>query len=285
MRTRGVVWNRSRGKETRIGIAVAAIILLTSAALSLLVPVASAATFPVCSLEDRMEMYITFNPADAPSGAFTVAGCTYPFGYAVEIWFRVGSNPGLGNPIAGLPTTADPLVLQSGWTDGHFHETLVLPADAPNRVLVNSMLITPYRAPVGYYYETDFLVRAPNFVPSGGNEAYTQKAPGHKTPQVAVAWAPAGSSPGAFTFLGTTDANGAHVRVWFEDAGNGSAIGGMYSSAAPWLGSLANTRFFLSFIIPADLTIDLTRPNITIKMLVLETGTTIAYTIWVHRMV
>ena len=83
----------------------------------------------------------------------------------------------------------------------------------------------------------------------------------------------------------TTDANGAHVRVWFEDAGNGSAIGGMYSSAAPWLGSLANTRFFLSFIIPADLTIDLTRPNITIKMLVLETGTTIAYTIWVHRMV
>src|SRR2546426_2587034 len=121
---------RLQGMRPR-ALAAAAILLLT--ALALVAPPASGATFPRCSTDIRLQLYVTFNDASSESGAFTVAGCTYPFGYAVEIWFRVGSNPGLGDPIAGLPTTSVPLVLQSRWTDGHFHKTLTLPADSPDR--------------------------------------------------------------------------------------------------------------------------------------------------------
>ncbi len=273
---------RSPGRLAAVGCVAA---LLSVLALALLATPASSAVFPVCSLSTRLQVYITFNDASASPGAFTVAGCAYPFGYAVYIWFVSGSRPRFGDPIVGLPSTGAPLLLQSRFTDGHFHRTLVVPADAPDEIFAGSLLLTPYGAPTGYYYEASFAVRDPAFVPPSPEEAYSAKAPSHRDAAASVAWAREGAPAGAFTFFGTIDANGGHVRVWFEDAMNGSAIPGLYSLDAPWTGKLGNSRFALGFVLPGDLPIDGTQPNVRVRLQVLETGTVLEQTIWVHRTV
>lgn len=274
---------RPRG-EVRLGVFGISVAIMLVVLWGFAPAEAAVQTFPVCDGAHPLQVYVTYNDASAPSGAFTIAGCTFPYGFRARTWFVAGSNPGYGKPIRGLPSTADPLELTSRYTDGHFHQTLVLPSGAPDLILVRTLLSDVYGVSQGYYYDTQFAVRDPNFVEPSPFESYAAKSPGRRSASVGSAWAREGAPAGTVTIVGTLDTSAAHLRLWFE-ATNGSDVPGMYRHGAPWIGKATSGRFAFSYVVPADLPLDFTRPNLVVKVLILETGTTVAHTLWIHRAV
>ncbi len=209
---------------------------------------------------------------DSPGGVFGVAGCAYPWGSQVLVYFTDGQ----GNPVPGLPSQASPTMVMSRTTDGHFHQSFQTPAlnSATSNTLriwaANGAFTSTYPFAWVRAYCTDIC---PEEAVGAVRYIYT-------------GWNPAGSPPGSFTVFIDTLIPYAHVSVYFVNRQTGASVPGLPSRDTPWTHQVGTiTNFDHSFILPNSDSLDLTQYNVDATMNIQEDSSTTFWSIWFHRYV
>lgn len=243
-----------------------------------LMPSGSAITYPLCSSFNNLLFEYAYNDASGTPGAFTVAGCTHPFGSSVKVWFA----DNYGNPISGLPTELNPRVLVSRTTDGHFHVSYVVSCGA-FQIIAN--------ADNGMTQRAAFFTFRNNLSPmvSGNSSLDSNAIPSIFGPGVIPYNYFAGNCASAGTFgfqLFSSYRNGT-LALWFVNKQTFGSIPGLPSESLPWYGR-ANWAGIIccpAFVVPGENGLDLTQPNLLVYQRTLNDGGTGIIVEWWHRYV
>ncbi len=251
---------------------IAILLLLSIAILAVpLVTPANAAMFPICGSSFKIQVFPTFMTALEPSGSFGIAGCAYPYGSQVKVYFTDFFN----RPINQLPAFTNPLLLTSRTTDGHFHAQFRLPATFANPISqlnLNAVLqgccsytysfawIRPY-CPVACASLTAGAVRF-----------------------IYVAWTGPSAPSGVFTAFVDAKIPRAHIHIYFVDRQTRGTVTGLPSQTSPWVGQVfQDGRLMKSFRIMSNQGLDTTIYNVNAVMFVEEDSSTTIWPMWIHK--